>query len=143
MTEIESVARSLAGCNYDKYLSIGKNTREDYVDNHWEVYINEAKAAINAPSDGTNSGTGDPNHDENDQRNHSHNWKEDVYRIQSHHWVLIGLSLFLSEQLLSVLIGRLLVSDECPHLAVSTGSIDIVECPYMDSSSDASTPFLW
>lgn len=58
-----------------------------------------------APSDGTNSGTGDPNHDENDQRNHSHNWKEDVYRIQSHHWVLIGLSLFLSEQLLSVLIG--------------------------------------
>jgi len=82
-----------------------------------------------APSDGTNSGTGDPNHDENDQRNHSHNWKEDVYRIQSHHWVLIGLSLYLSEQLLSVLIGRLLVSDECPHWAVSTGSIDIVERP--------------
>ena len=48
MTEIESVTRALAGCNYDKYLSIGTNTREDYVDNHWEVYINEAKAAINA-----------------------------------------------------------------------------------------------
>jgi hypothetical protein len=48
MTEIESVARALAGCNYDKYLNIGQNTREDYVDAHWEVYINEAKAAINA-----------------------------------------------------------------------------------------------